>query len=62
MLEDGKITAAEAARAKNAPLRLHIASDPNSLHPYFAEEVRRYLERKYGTDEVHEKVCACSPR
>jgi len=39
--------AAEAARAKNAPLRLHIASDPNSLAPYFAEEVRRYLERKY---------------
>src|SRR4051812_11316970 len=55
MLEDGKITAAEAARAKNAPLRLHIASDPNSLAPYFAEEVRRYLERKYGSDEVHEK-------
>ena len=55
MLEDGKITAAEAARAKNAPLRLHIQSDPNSLAPYFVEEVRRYLERKYGTDEVHEK-------
>jgi penicillin-binding protein 1A len=54
MLEDGKITAAEAARAKNAPLRLHIQSDPNWLAPYFAEEVRRYLERKYGTDEVHE--------
>jgi penicillin-binding protein 1A len=55
MLEDGKITAAEAARAKNAPMRLHIQSDPNSLAPYFAEEVRRYLERKYGSDEVHEK-------
>lgn len=55
MLEDGKITAAEAARAKNLPLRLHIQSDPNSLAPYFAEEVRRYLERKYGTEDVHEK-------
>ena len=55
MLEDGKITAAEAARAKNAPMRLHVQSDPNSLAPYFAEEVRRYLERKYGSDEVHEK-------
>jgi penicillin-binding protein 1A len=54
MLEDGKITAAEAARAKSAPLRLRIQSDPNWLAPYFAEEVRRYLERKYGTDEVHE--------
>jgi penicillin-binding protein 1A len=54
MLEDGKITAAEAARAKSTPLHLHIQSDPNSLAPYFVEEVRRYLERKYGTDEVHE--------
>src|SRR4051812_47422051 len=47
MLEDGKITAAEAARAKSLPLRLRIQSDPNWLAPYFAEEVRRYLERKY---------------
>ena len=33
MLEDGKITAEEAMRAKNAPLRLRIQSDPNSLAP-----------------------------
>ena len=46
MLEDGKITAEEAMRAKNAPLRLRIQSDPNSLAPYFVEEVRRYLEKK----------------
>ncbi len=55
MLEDGKITAAEAARAKAMPIQLHIQSDPNSLAPYFAEEVRRYLEKKFGTDEVHQK-------
>jgi penicillin-binding protein 1A len=54
MLEDGKITATEAARAKNAPLRLHIQSDPNWLAPYYVEEIRRYLEKKYGTEEVHE--------
>jgi len=54
MLEDGKITAAQAAEAKAAPLRLHVASDPNWLAPYYVEEVRRYLERKYGSDEVHE--------
>lgn len=54
MLEDGKITAARAAAAKNAPLTLHVQSDPNWLAPYYVEEVRRYLERKYGTDEVHE--------
>lgn len=54
MLEDGKITAAEAARAKEAPLRLHVASDPNWLAPYYVEEIRQYLEKKYGSDEVHE--------
>jgi len=54
MLEDGKITAADATRAKNSPLKLNVKSDSNSLAPYFVEEVRRYLEKKYGTDEVHE--------
>ena len=53
MLEDGKITAAEAAKARNQPLQLNLARDPNSLAPYFVEEVRRDLENKYGTDEVH---------
>jgi penicillin-binding protein 1A len=54
MLEDGKITAAQAADARSAPLVLHLAHDPNSLAPYFVEEIRRYLEGKYGTDQVHE--------
>src|SRR5216684_412049 len=54
MLEDGKITAAQAADARSAPVVLHLAHDPNSLAPYFVEEVRRYLEGKYGADQVHE--------
>jgi penicillin-binding protein 1A len=54
MLEDGKITAAQAADARSAPLVLHLAHDPNSLAPNFVEEIRRYLEGKYGTDQVHE--------
>ena len=54
MLEDGKITASQAADARNAPLELNLAHDLNSLAPYFVEEVRRYLENKYGTDQVHE--------
>src|ERR1700685_4581872 len=54
MLEDGKITAAQAADARSAPLVLHLAHDPNSLAPYFVEEIRRYLENKYGADQVHE--------
>ena len=54
LLEDGKITAAQAADARSLPLVLHVAHDPNSLAPYFVEEIRRYLEAKYGADQVHE--------
>jgi penicillin-binding protein 1A len=53
LLEDGKITAQEANRAKAAPLRLNIRPE-RSPAPYFVEEVRRYLEKKYGSDQVHE--------
>jgi len=54
LLEDGKITATQAADARSAPLALRLAHDPNSLAPYFVEEIRRYLEGKYGADQVHE--------
>jgi penicillin-binding protein 1A len=54
MLEDGKITAAQAADAKSRPIGLNVQRDPNSLAPYAVEEIRRYLENKYGSDQVHE--------
>jgi penicillin-binding protein 1A len=54
MLEDGKITAEEAERAKNSPLVVHVQSDNNNIAPNFVEDIRQYLEKKYGTDEVHE--------
>ena len=54
MLEDGAITAAQANEAKGAPLGLHLASPPNSVAPWFVEEVRRELERQFGTETVHE--------
>jgi penicillin-binding protein 1A len=54
MLEDGKITAAQAAEAKGKPILLNLQKDPNTLAPYYVEEIRRYLEAKYGTDQVHE--------
>ena len=53
MLEDGQITAAEAEAARSAPLGLHIEPPPNSIAPWFVEEVRRELERRFGTEEVH---------
>ncbi len=54
MLEDGKITAEEAERAKNSPLVLHLQSEPNTIAPNFVEDIRQYLEKKYGSEEVHE--------
>ncbi len=54
MLEDGKITAQQAGEAKGQPVRLNLQHDSNSLAPYFVEEIRRYLENKYGSDQVHE--------
>ena len=54
MLEDGKITAQQANDARNKPVVLNVQKDPNSLAPYFVEEIRRYLENKYGADQVHQ--------
>ncbi len=54
MMEDGKITAQQAADARNQPIQLKLQHDPNSLAPYFVEDIRRYLENKYGSDQVHE--------
>ena len=54
MLEDGKITSNQANDARGRPLGLKLQHDPNSLAPYFVEEVRRYLENRYGADQVHQ--------
>jgi penicillin-binding protein 1A len=54
MLEDGAITTAQADAARTSPLGLHIEAPPNSVAPWFVEEVRRELERRFGSDRVHE--------
>lgn len=53
MLQDGKITKAQAAAAQAAPLGLKIEPPANSEAPYFVEEVRRQLEKEFGVEEVH---------
>ena len=33
---------------------LKLQAEPNDIAPYFVEEIRQYLEKKYGAEEVHE--------
>jgi penicillin-binding protein 1A len=54
MESDGDITHAQAEEAREAPLGLHISQPDASVAPWFQEEVRRELEKRFGTDEVHE--------
>lgn len=55
MLDNQKISEEQYRRAKSAPLVLNIQRWDNNAAPYFVEEVRQFLERKYGTEAVHEK-------
>ncbi|HXR37535.1 MAG TPA: PBP1A family penicillin-binding protein [Terracidiphilus sp.] len=54
MEEDKAITHQQAEQARNAPLGLHIAQPEGSVAPWFQEEVRRELEKRFGTEQVHE--------
>lgn len=54
MLEDGKVTAQQASEAKASPLGLHIEPPPNTVAPWFVDEVRKELDRRFGSDMVHE--------
>jgi len=53
MRSDGKITRQQEEDAAAEPLGLHIEPPPNSVAPYFVEEVRRQLEKEFGPEEVH---------
>ena len=54
MLEDGVITQQQAEAAKAAPLGLHIEPPPNTVAPWFVEEVRKELDKRFGPDMVHQ--------
>jgi len=54
MLENGKITEQQYQQARAAPLGLHVQRWNNSIAPYFVEEVRELLEKKYGAEAVNE--------
>src|SRR5688572_23391908 len=56
MASEGFITSEAAVAAKEKPIV--VAGDPSgegSVAPYFLEEVRKYLEAKYGAKALYEK-------
>jgi len=55
MLENGKISQEQYREAATTPLGLNIQRWNYTLAPYFVEEVRQFLEKKYGPEAVHEQ-------
>lgn len=55
MLQEKKISAPQAEATKKMPLELKVSSRQNAMAPYFAEEIRKGLEQKYGSEAVNEK-------
>jgi penicillin-binding protein 1A len=54
MESDGAITHVQAEQARNLPLGLHITQPEGEVAPWFQEEVRRELEKQFGSEMVHE--------
>jgi penicillin-binding protein 1A len=54
MAEEKYVTREEAEAAKSEPLGLHLRREPPSGAPHFLEEVRKYLEREYGSQRIYQ--------
>jgi penicillin-binding protein 1A len=55
MAENGYITHEQAEASKKKPLVVHGQPQPvRSVAPFFTEEVRKYLEEKYGAKTLYE--------
>ncbi|MGA2632740.1 MAG: PBP1A family penicillin-binding protein [Terracidiphilus sp.] len=54
MEDDKTISHRQAEQARNSPLGLNIAQPEMSVAPWFQEEVRRELEKRFGSEQVHE--------
>jgi penicillin-binding protein 1A len=54
MESDGVITHAQAEKARQGPLGLHVVQPEMSVAPWFQETVRLELEKRFGSEEVHE--------
>jgi penicillin-binding protein 1A len=54
MENDGAISRSQAEEGRAAPLGLQVAQPAASVAPWFQEDVRRELEKQFGSEEVHE--------
>jgi penicillin-binding protein 1A len=55
MAEDGYISREQAEASKKKPIVVHGQPQPvRSVAPFFTEEVRKYLEEKYGAKTLYE--------
>ncbi len=56
MAEDGYLTQEQADASKKTPIVLRGQPQPlRSVAPFFTEEVRKYLEQKYGAKTLYEE-------
>ena len=55
MVAENKTSRDLAEVAKQQPVVLHLHQPYNALAPYFIEDIRQYLEGRYGAEAVHEK-------
>jgi penicillin-binding protein 1A len=55
MVEDGYISQAEMNKAYAAPLQLRPMKPKDKIAAYFVENVRRYVQEKYGADILYKE-------
>jgi penicillin-binding protein 1A len=54
MREEKYLTDGEVAQAKAEPIALRLRKEPPTIAPHFLEEVRKYLEREYGSQGIYQ--------
>jgi penicillin-binding protein 1A len=55
MLEDGYITEADKKQALARALRFRSIKPKDKIAPYFIENIRRYIQEKYGSDVLYKE-------
>jgi penicillin-binding protein 1A len=55
MIEDGYITPEQKEEALRAPLQLRSFRPKEKIAPYFIENLRRYVQSKYGSDVLYKE-------